>query len=145
MAIPSYTTTGDVRKYTFRAGVFRDNDAPGFYAKDALVIVFKAPPTDSLFTIDVTHTGGIDGPSWTRTFVLSKKPCDFAIPQSADALWADEANVMSLRMSSGTPGSGRPNLEPGREYYINVMNTAYGRNGGVATTKTNVLVTPGNR
>jgi len=142
ISIPSDGSGNGPRKYVTDTGAFRGNAAAGFYANDALVIVFKAPPADSLFTIGVTHSGGSLGSSSTRTFALSTKPCDFSVPQSADALFSLEGNVLAVRMSSGMPGAQRLNLNPGQEYYLNVSNRAYGNT--YCSNRCDVFVSPGN-
>jgi hypothetical protein len=76
--------------------------------------------------------------------VLSKTPCDFAIPASADAVWADQANVMSQRLSSGISVRSTLRLEQGREYYLNVKNTAYGGTVGCGVDRCDVFVTTSN-
>lgn len=140
---------GDINKYVTTPGVFRTgpglSTAAGFGKDDALVVVFTAPATiETSMMLGVTHSGGATGSSSTRTFVLSKTPCDFAIPASADAVWADQANVMSQRLSSGITVRSTLRLEQGREYYLNVKNTAYGGTVGCGVDRCDVFVTTSN-
>lgn len=107
-----------------------------FTSQDALVVVFTAPPTDTQFLLGFTHAGGASGASTQRTFAISASPCDFI------GLWSDQANVMSLRMSTGTPSSGRLDLTPGTRYYLNVRNFAY--NAWTCTSICNSFISPSN-
>jgi hypothetical protein len=115
-----------------------------FARTDALVVAFRGPDVDPALALGVTHSGGSTGSSATRTFVLSTKPCDFAIPASPDALWADEANVMSQRLSSGVTVRGRIRIEPGVDYYLNVKNTAYNGTTGCGAQYCDVFLTISN-
>lgn len=108
-----------------------------FNAQDALVVVFDSPPATPLFTFGITQTGGQTGPVTTRTYALSTTPCDFT-----NVLFTDQNSQLSLRLSSGTSGSGRVDLLPGQTYYMNVKNYAYGNWTCINTC--NIFVTPGN-
>ena len=114
---------------------------PRLRQTEALIVRFVAPVAGKNFNVYITHNGGATGSSMNRTFSLSLKPGDFAIPASSDAVYAAETSSLSLRLSTipGTYG----NLVPGKTYYINMMNRAYGQPFHPAPEYAAVFITVG--
>ena len=143
---PGFTTTHNL---AFAFGADNSGTAPrvyvyGFKRQDALVISFRSPVAiDTDMRLGVTHSGGAAGSSSVRTFVLSTKPCDFTYPAGPNALWANQANVMALRLSNGVPGS-TVQLKPDTAYYLNILNTANGGAAGCGAATCDVFLSVGN-
>lgn len=93
-----------------------------FKRGSVLVVRFVAPSADPAWQINWVQTGGMYGPAATRLTVLSSKPCDFAYPRSADAIYADRAAGFSLNLATMESIYTRYQLQPGRTYYLNVSN-----------------------
>lgn len=106
------------RYFTSVRGTFRRGTRSGVGPNDAVIVVFKAPPKDALFTLGLTHDGGSGAAR--RIFSISTRPCDFDIPKGPDATWADDSLYLAVRLSSDTPSSGYPDLVPGQTYYLNI-------------------------
>jgi hypothetical protein len=94
----------------------------GLGSKEGLIVVFRAPPADAKLVLTLVEQGTANGQPCLRKMVLSKVPGDVQInPRSPDGMWSDQANSATIRMSSGAVGTEAIRLEPGREYYLNVV------------------------
>ena len=103
----------------------------GFMCNDAIVVDFVAPAAgDKSLSLQMFQTNSPTGMSALRTVTLSTQPCDWAVPASANALYASntvQTAVLSLR-TDGVTSWGWINLVPGQTYYLNVMNFVNGQN-----------------
>ncbi len=118
------------RYFVTTAGIFSNGAPIGFYANDAVVVRFTAPAVDSSLSLIMYGTNSSTGPATLRTATLSTAACDFAVPASREALYADNLSqtiTLSMR-TDGQNSYGYENLVAGRVYYVNVKNSSNGIN-----------------
>jgi hypothetical protein len=121
----------EFRYWTNKSGYYVNNAALGFYANEALVVRFTAPAADGSLQIKMYATNTAPyGLASQRTVTVSEKACDFAVPKSSVALWANDTSqsaVFDLR-TDGVTEFGTLSLVPGQQYFLNVSNFVKGVN-----------------
>lgn len=99
---------------------YATTDYGGFYARDALVVRFVAPPADQAFQVTFVQSGaGTAGSAKSRQIALATEPLEWSGPS---VLWRDQAPGLGLTLATMPSAYTRYVLTPGREYFLNINN-----------------------